>query len=94
MSYEEKLREPGLFNLEKRRLRGGLINVHKYLTGGNKQDRARLFCVMPSGRRRSKGHKNYPCKGDTDICHHKVESLRVLNWGYLPIHLVLDIFYP
>ena len=55
---EEKLSNPGLLSLGKRRLRGGLTNAYKYLKGnGMQMDEARLFLVVYSNRTRTNGLK-------------------------------------
>jgi len=57
LSYEERLREQGLFSLDRRRLGGNLTKVYKYLQGGCKEDRARLCPVVPSDGPRGSGQE-------------------------------------
>jgi len=56
-SYEERLRELGLFSLEEKGLRGQLIVAFQYLEEAYEKDGNRLFSRACGNRTRGKGFK-------------------------------------
>jgi len=84
LSYEERLRDVGLFSLKKRRLRRDLINAYKYLKGGCQEDGARLLSVVPSDRTRDNRHKMKHRKSRLNM-RKNFFPLRVTeHWNRLP----------
>lgn len=58
LTYEKRLRELGLFNLEKKRLGGSLINMYNYLMGGVKTMKPDYsHQLVPGKRATGNGHK-------------------------------------
>ncbi|CAM4568387.1 unnamed protein product [Lepidochelys kempii] len=84
LSYERRLKELGLFSLTKRRLRGDMIALYKYIRGINTGEGEELFKLSANVDTRTNGYKLAIGKFRLEIRQRFLTIRGVKFWNSLP----------
>ena len=88
LSYEDRLRELGLFSLEKRRLQDDLIAAHQCLKGSYRKEGDRLFSKVCGDRTSRNGFKLKEVRFRIDRRRKSFTVKVVRHWHRLPRDVV------
>ena len=86
--YEGRLKELGMFILEKRRLRGDMIALFKYLKGCHAEEGQNMLLIIPECRTRNNGRKLKEARFGLNIKENILTFREVRQWNQLPQELV------
>ena len=82
------MKELGMFSLEKRRLRGDMISLFKYLKGCHTEEGQDLFSIVPECRTCNSGSKLKKDRFWLNIRKNFLTVRAVRQWNQLPRELV------
>ena len=88
LSYEDRLKSQGLHSLERRRARGDMIEVFKWVHGINVGDMSKILRFSSQMRTRNNGYKLEKIRFRKELGKHWFSNRVVDMWNELPHDVV------
>ena len=88
LSYEDRLKSLNLHSLERRRVRGDMIEVYKWFKGLNKGDISKVLKINSGDRTRSNGFKLDKFRFRRELGRNWFGNRVVDEWNRLPDQII------